>query len=49
MSEGKKSTFKKRNPLALNPLMKKSHAHSKPNKTERAKDKRALKKEIGES
>ncbi len=49
MSVSKKSTGKKRNTLALNPLMKKSHVHSKPKKTERAKDKQALKKELSES
>lgn len=49
MPESKKANIKKRNPLALNPLMRKSHAHSTPKKTERAKDKQSLKKEISES
>ena len=35
-----------RNPISLNPLMKKSHVHSKSTKAERAKNKRALNKEI---
>lgn len=40
------SKIRARNPLALNPLMKKSHAHTKSAKAERAKDKQALKKEL---
>lgn len=39
-------TIKRRNPLALNPLLKKSHAHSKSKKAERAKDKQELKKAL---
>ena len=49
MADRKKATIKKRNPLTLNPLMRKSHVHGKPKKTERAKGKQALKKEISES
>jgi len=49
MADSKKTNIKKRNPLTLNPLMRKSHVHTKPKKTERAKDKQALKKELSES
>ena len=35
---------KKRNPLTLNPLMRKSHVHSKNKKAERLDGKRDLKK-----
>ncbi|MBX2847492.1 MAG: hypothetical protein KTR16_04175 [Acidiferrobacterales bacterium] len=38
--------LKPRNPLSFNPLMKKSHAHTKSAKAERAKNKQALKKEV---
>ncbi|MFT5612020.1 MAG: hypothetical protein ACI9WC_002464 [Arenicella sp.] len=37
---------KRRNSVALNPLLKKSHAHSTSKKAERAKDKQALKKQL---
>jgi hypothetical protein len=37
---------KKRNPLALNPLLKKSHPHSKSKKAERSRDKNLLRKEV---
>ncbi|MFT5135611.1 MAG: hypothetical protein ACI9XU_000468 [Arenicella sp.] len=40
---------KRRNSVALNPLLKKSHAHSTSQKAERAKDKQALKKELAEN
>jgi hypothetical protein len=40
---------KARNPLALNPLMSKSHAHIKSKKAQRAKDKLALKKQLKNS
>lgn len=39
---------KPRNPVSLNPLMKKSHVHSKSTKAERAKEKQALKKALRE-
>ena len=39
-------TPKPRNPLSLNPLMKKSHVHLKTNKTERSKSKQGLKKDL---
>lgn len=42
----KESEIKPRNPLSLNPLMKRSHVHVKSAKAERAKDKQALKKEL---
>jgi len=45
-SKAKGNSIKPRNPLSLNPLMKKSHAHTKNNKTERSKEKQALKKKI---
>lgn len=38
--------LKRRNSVALNPLLKKSHVHSISKKAERAKDKQALKKEL---
>jgi len=37
---------KQRNPVVLNPLLKKSHPHSTSKKAERAKNKQALKKEL---
>lgn len=37
---------KPRNPVALNPLMKKSHRHKKSNKAERAQARQELQKEI---
>jgi len=40
---------KKRNPLAMNPLMKKSHAHQKSAKTKRGQEKQRLKKELENS
>jgi hypothetical protein len=40
---------KKRNPLAMNPLMKKSHAHQKSNKSKRGQEKQKLKKELKKS
>ncbi len=37
---------KRRNSVALNPLLKKSRVHSTSKKSERAKDKQALKQEL---
>lgn len=52
MSKVKKETLRgknpvsKRNPVALNPLMKKSHAHTESTKAERSKNKRKLNKAL---
>ena len=46
--KSKKMPMTKRNPIALNPLMKKSHVHAKDIKTERSKNKRSLKKALHE-
>ena len=48
MSGPAKHKSKPRNPLALHPLMKKSHSHTKSNKSERAKGKQSLNKELKE-
>jgi len=40
----KPQSLKKRNPLSLNPLMKKSHVHDKPLKSKRSQTKQKLKK-----
>lgn len=51
MTDKKKmsSRAKPRNPIALNPLMKKSRVHSKSGKAERARVKQKLRKEAGEN
>jgi hypothetical protein len=38
--------LKPRNSAAVNPLLRKGHVHVKPQKTERSKDKQALRKEL---
>ena len=43
---GMKSVVKKRNPVSLNPLMRKSHAHTKSKKSERAQGKKELRKAL---
>lgn len=45
---GMKTVGKKRNPVSLNPLMRKSHAHTKSKKAERAEGKKALRKALEE-
>jgi len=45
---GMKSVIKKRNPVSLNPLMRKSHAHTTSKKAERAEGKKALRKALHE-
>lgn len=41
--------IKPRNPVATHPLLKKSHAHEKPLKSHRSKDKQALRKQLREN
>jgi len=43
---GMKSVAKERNPVSLNPLMRKSHAHTKSKKAERAQGKKALRQAL---
>lgn len=45
---GMKSVIKKRNPVSLNPLMRKSHAHTINKKADRADAKKALRKTLSE-
>ncbi|NNC99885.1 MAG: hypothetical protein HKN85_06870 [Gammaproteobacteria bacterium] len=47
-SKKPKSNVKARNPLTLNPLMRKSHVHGQSIKSERAKGKQDLLKELKE-
>lgn len=41
-----KSVIKPRNTAAINPLLSKGHAHTKPKKAERNKSKQELRKEL---
>lgn len=45
---GSESVVKQRNPVALNPLMKKSHAHTKSAKADRIKGKQDVKRALKE-